>query len=149
MRILGIVCGLSAIFLSFAGCKTTRLSRIQPGMTRTDVAVELGKPVDIFNDGETAYWVYPASEKEVCRIRFINQKVDTETMKCENSENTRELATRAAKYLSSVNSEVEYQNRILRFCGRRPEPQKGCKISDHCVNGGWEEICESSPKGEQ
>src|SRR5438128_1113371 len=129
------------IFPVTGSCETTRLDRIHPGMTQTDVAIELGKPADTRVEDEATLWLYPASETKICTIRFIKHRVSTESIKCDSSEGVREFASRAARDLVNMNSEKEYQDRLLRYCGIRPSPRPGCKISPQCINGGWDEIC--------
>jgi hypothetical protein len=133
---------LAGFVVGQMGCSSTRLSQVQSGMTRTDVAIALGKPVDIKREGDALYWHYPSSEKEICRIKFVGDKVDADRMKCESPEMTTEMSKKYSAALPYVSSETEYQNRLLRFCGQKPFPRPGCRISDTCVHGGWEQICE-------
>jgi hypothetical protein len=140
MRIFVLVLMILGCF-THESCATTRLSRIHPGMTRTDVAIELGKPLDIRIDGDATLWVYPSSESQICIIKFIDQKVVQEPMKCDNSEDSRKLAGKSLDSFATMNSELEYKGRLERYCGMKPIPRTGCKISEQCINGGWEEIC--------
>jgi len=135
-RVLVILC-----FSFCVSCETTRLNRIKPGMTRTDVAIELGGPAEVRMENDQVFWVYPASTSKSCTIQFKNQKVVPEPMKCDDSDSARQFAMKNAYRLPSMNSEVEYRGRVLRYCGARPSPKPGCTISAQCVNGGWEEIC--------
>jgi hypothetical protein len=112
-------------------------------MTRTDVAIELGRPADIRVDQETTLWFYPSSETRVCVIKFVKQKVTQEVMKCDESEPYKEIASKSAYLLPQMGSEVEYQNRVKRYCGVPAKPRPGCRISPQCVNGGWEEVCDT------
>jgi len=133
---------LLALFYSISpACATGRLSKIRPGMTRTDVAIELGKPAEVRVDKEAVIWVYPSSKTEICFIKFLNQRVVPEPIKCDGSEALRKTAEEYAQYLPRMNSEIEYTGRVKRYCGVKPLPQEGCRISEQCINGGWEEIC--------
>ena len=144
------------IMLTFsvsASCETARLTNIRPGMSRTDVAIELGKPAAVKIAGEAILWIYPESESKVCMIKFIDQKVASEPMKCDNSEAIRKLASensqdsnptlshKLSHTLKTMNSEKEYLGRVKRYCGVPPIPSPGCKVSTRCINGGWQEVC--------
>jgi hypothetical protein len=118
-----------------------RLGRIHAGMTRTDVAIELGRPAEVRIEQEATFWIYPSSNTEICMIKFVNQVVVQESMKCDSSATVKDLAQQASVYMPVMNSDVEYQGRVLRYCGKKPAAQPGCKISDQCINGGWEETC--------
>lgn len=126
-----------------AFCESTRIGQIKPGMTRTDVAIELGKPYDTRVDGEAILWVYPGSRTQTCVIKFVKQRV-SEPVKCEQVKENKEAELEVSQVLVRMSSDVEYQGRVLRYCGKKPIPHEGCKISEHCINGGWEEICQST-----
>jgi hypothetical protein len=117
-----------------------RLGRVQPGMTRTDVAIELGKPADVRVEREVTLWIYPSSENEICTIKFVKQKV-ADTVQCDSSESVREFAKNYASMLPKMNSDIEYAGRVQRYCGLKPKPKPGCHISEQCLNGEWGEIC--------
>lgn len=118
-----------------------RLDRIHPGMTRTDVAIELGRPAEVRVEQDAVIWVYPSSESEICMIKFVKQKVTQDVMKCDSSESSHEFAQHTSYMLSLMNSQKEYEGRVQRYCGLKPKPSPGCHISEQCINGGWEEIC--------
>jgi hypothetical protein len=130
------------VLILTVGCNTTRLKKVQAGMTRTDVAIQLGKPVDIQLDGEVIYWSYPSSDSEICRIKFTQLKVSSDVMSCDSSDRSREIAVKNNQVFVRMNSEFEHQLRQQAYCGLKPVPRKGCKVKDECMNGGWEEICE-------
>jgi hypothetical protein len=141
MRALVLVL-LILISTTNAQGESGRLGNIRPGMTRTDVAIELGRPADVRIDQETTLWYYPSSATRICVIKFVKQKVTQEIMKCDESGPSKEIASKSSYLLPQMNSDVEYQNRVKRYCGVPPKPQPGCQISPQCVNGGWEEVCE-------
>jgi hypothetical protein len=123
-------------------CFCGRIDRIHVGMTRTDVAIELGRPAEVRVEQEAVLWIYPSSETEVCTIKFVKQKVVPEPVKCDASESSREFAQHTSYLLRTMNSEVEYQGRVQRYCGIKPKPRPGCRISEFCTNGEWGEVCQ-------
>ncbi len=141
MRTLVLILLVLVGFSQTGICGSRRLGKIIPGMTRTDVAIELGRPADVRVDQDAVLWVYPSSASEVCTIRFVRQKVTQEVMKCDSSASSKEFALKSAPLLSGMNSEKEYLGRVERYCGRKPKPTPGCQISPQCTNGGWEEVC--------
>jgi hypothetical protein len=143
MKVVGVLL-LAGLFSMSASCETGRIGRIRPGMTRTDVAVELGRPAEVHVENEGVIWIYPASEKKVCSIKFVDEKVVQEPMKCDESPKIQEFASKNAFRLPVMNSEIEYQGRVKRYCGVRPTPRPGCQVSEQCTNGGWEEVCQKT-----
>lgn len=125
-------------FLAYAD----RIANIRPGMTRTDVAIQLGAPLEVRQEGEATLWIYPKSDSEICQIKFLRQKVTQEPMKCDNSEAIRPVARMYMPALNRMNSDQEYQGRVKRYCGIKPKPDPGCRVLEQCVNGGWEIVCD-------
>lgn len=125
---------------SSASAEGGRLSRIRQGMTRTEVLIELGRPLDAKADLGDMFWTYPSSDAETCQIRFTDGKVK-EAMKCDNSEKAKSMAAGTGAARERMNSEDEYKSRVNRYCGVKPIPRQGCLASMQCINGGWEENC--------
>lgn len=142
MRCLVLVL-LMFLFVMNINCTATagRIDQVRPGMTRTDVAIQLGSPMDVKVSNEAVIWTYPGSDSQVCMIKFVNTKVSQEPIKCNKSDPTGDFGVKSAPYLRAMNSDMEYQGRLKRYCGMKPEPLPGCRIAEACVNGGWEQIC--------
>lgn len=129
--------------IGIASCGTTRLNHIVPGMTRTEVAIELGKPIDVRVERNRTLWFYPVSDSKICSVQFAGQTVSQVPIQCDESEPSRNLAGRSSQDLFRMNSEIEYQDRLIRYCGIKPNPHPGCEILPQCTNGGWTEVCPS------
>ncbi|MGZ3687121.1 MAG: hypothetical protein ACXVBW_02400 [Bdellovibrionota bacterium] len=122
------------------GC--TPFQRIRPGMTKTDVLVELGTPSDALQIRGKDYFVYPSSQTATCRIEFVDERVTERKMVCDDTEQYRGLASVTRKDFEQRNTEPEQHERIERYCGLRPPAKPGCRLTNRCINGAWEERCD-------
>jgi hypothetical protein len=118
---------------------------IQPGMTKSGVIIEAGRPVENWGRGEKDYWSYADSEGKKCKVRFEEGRVSKDEIKCEEAGVERAPAyIDAAQKYDQVGKYDTHEQRVRRFCGVQPEPRYGCVIGE-CVDGIWQETCGGAP----
>ena len=118
---------------------------IREGMTKSGVIIESGRPVENWGRDGKDYWSYANDSGERCKVRFENGRVSKDEIKCEPAAPDRAPAyIEAAQKYQLRDKEETREQRIRRFCGEKPEPRLGCKITE-CVDGMWQEVCGGQP----
>src|SRR4051794_15158989 len=119
---------LSVVLLTALACSSGRFKRVEPGMSKTDVMMQLGRPDDIEpsakNSGDT--WYFSNANRQNCKLIFENGKVaKNQKVTCDNTPSRRPASL---PVLTDQEEEKEFLGRQSRYCGAKPTPREGCKI---------------------